>query len=59
MDKLEKLVKVVSAQNGSKRITIPKEISEKMNLKNEDYVIVRYENDRRLIVAPAEITMRK
>ncbi len=59
MERLEKLVKVVSGYNGSKRITIPKEISEKMGLKEEDYVIIRYDGNKQMIVAPAVITMRK
>jgi len=59
LERLQRLVKVVSGYKGSKRITIPKEISEKIGLKEEDYVIVRYEGNGKITVAPAEISMRE
>lgn len=51
------LVKLVSGNAGSKRITIPKEIVEKLGLKHADYVAVRYEGKRKASITPAKVVI--
>lgn len=52
-----RLVKVVSGNSGSKRITIPKEIVEKLRLDNVDYVAMTCEGNKKASFAPAKITV--
>ena len=52
-----RLVKLVSGNAGSKRITIPKDIVEKLGLKDADYVAVTYEGNRKASIAPAKVTV--
>ena len=56
---MEKLIKVVAGNRGSKRITIPKEICEKLELKDDDYVVVSYNGNKTALIAPVEIKRRK
>lgn len=51
------LVKLVSGNAGSKRITIPKEIVEKLGLKDADYVAVKYEGKKKASITPAKIVI--
>jgi len=51
------LVKLVSGNGGSKRITIPKKIVEKLGLNNADYVAVIYEGNKKASIAPAKVTV--
>jgi len=54
-----RLVKLVSGNRGSKRITIPKEIVEKLELEDVDYVAVIYEGNKKATIAPAEVTLKE
>ena len=56
---MEKLIKVVAGNRGSKRITIPKEICEKLDLKDDDYVVVSYNGNKTALIAPVDIKKRK
>lgn len=53
------LVKLVSGNAGSKRITIPKEIVDKLGIGNAEYVAMIYEGNKKATVAPAKITIEK
>lgn len=53
------LVKLVSGNAGSKRITIPKEIVDKLGINNADYVAVVYEGSKKASIAPAKVTIEK
>lgn len=57
--KMDKLIKVVAGNRGSKRITIPKEICEKLDLKDDDYVVVSYNGNKTALIAPVDIKKRK
>ena len=57
--KMEKLVKVVAGNRGSRRITIPKEICEKLELEDDDYVVVSYNGNKTALITPVEIKKRK
>lgn len=59
MSKSFQLVKVVSGNSGSKRITIPKEIVEKLGLDNADYVAVAYEGNKKATIRPARVVMEE
>ena len=59
MGELAKIIKVVSGASGSKRITIPKEISERIGLKGGDYVIVKYEGKNRILIQPVKFIPRQ
>jgi len=56
---MDKLIKVVAGNRGSKRITIPKEICEKLDLKDDDYVVVSYNGNKTALIAPVDIKKRK
>jgi bifunctional DNA-binding transcriptional regulator/antitoxin component of YhaV-PrlF toxin-antitoxin module len=59
MSKDFQLVKVVSGNSGSKRITIPKDVVRKLGLENTDYVAMIVESDKRATIMPAEVSIRK
>lgn len=59
MSKNFRLVKLVSGNSGSKRITIPKEIVEKLELKDVDYVAVIYEGNKKATIAPAKVVIKE
>lgn len=50
-----RLVKVVSGNSGSKRITIPRDIVEKLGLDDADYVAVTYKGNKKAMIAPAKV----
>lgn len=52
-----RLVKVVSGNSGSKRITIPRDIVEKLGLDNTAYVAVTYEGNKKAMIAPAKVVV--
>ena len=54
-----RLIKLVSGNAGSKRITIPKDIVEKLGLCNSDYVAMVYEGDKKAIIAPAKVSIEE
>lgn len=54
-----RLVKLVSGNSGSKRITIPKELVEKLELENTDYVALTYEGHRKATLAPARVIVEE
>lgn len=54
-----RLVKLVSGNAGSKRITIPKEIVDKLGIGDADYIAMTYEGNKKAIIAPAKITIEK
>jgi len=51
------LVKLVSGNSGSKRITIPREIVKKLGLENTDYVAMRVEGDKKGTFVPAKVVV--
>ncbi len=53
------LIKLVSGNAGSKRITIPKEIVEKLGISNSDYVAMVYKGNKKALIAPARVTIEK
>jgi len=53
------LVKLVSGNSGSKRITIPKEIVEKLKLKDAEYVAVKYEGNNRAVITPVKVVIQQ
>jgi bifunctional DNA-binding transcriptional regulator/antitoxin component of YhaV-PrlF toxin-antitoxin module len=53
------LVKLVSGNAGSKRITIPKEIVDKLGINDADYVALMYEGNKKAYIAPAKVTVEK
>lgn len=55
MTRTFQLVKVVSGNSGSKRITIPKNIVKKLGLDDTDYVAVTYDGDKKVTIAPAKV----
>lgn len=57
MSKNFQLIKLVSGNSGSKRITIPKDIVEKLELEDIDYVAVKYEGNKKITISPAQITV--
>ena len=59
MSKDLRLIKLVSGNAGSKRITIPKDIVEKLGLCNSDYVAMMYEGNKKAVIAPAKISIEK
>lgn len=59
MSKSFLLVKVVSGNSGSKRITIPKEIVKKLGLDNIEYVAVTYEGNKRATIKPAKVVIQE
>jgi antitoxin component of MazEF toxin-antitoxin module len=52
-----RLIKLVSGNAGSKRITIPKDIVEKLGLCNSEYVAMKYEGNKKAVIAPAKVTI--
>jgi bifunctional DNA-binding transcriptional regulator/antitoxin component of YhaV-PrlF toxin-antitoxin module len=54
-----RLVKLVSGNAGSKRITIPKEIVDKMGINDADYVAMTYEGNKKATISPAKVTIEK
>jgi bifunctional DNA-binding transcriptional regulator/antitoxin component of YhaV-PrlF toxin-antitoxin module len=53
------LVKLVSGNAGSKRITIPKEIVNKLGINDADYVAMMYEGNKKAYITPAKVTVEK
>lgn len=53
------LVRLVSGNSGSKRITIPKEIVEKLELHDAKYVAVMYEGNKRAIITPVKVVIQE
>jgi len=49
------LVKLVEGNAGSKRITIPKEIVQKMKIEKADYVAIVYEEERKASIFPVTL----
>lgn len=59
MGKDFQLVKLVSGNSGSKRITIPKEIVEKLELKNTEYVALRFEGKKKATLSPVKVVIEE
>ena len=58
MKKLGKTVKVVAGASDSKRITIPKIVSDYANLQAGDIVYVSIDDDKKIIVEPMRLIPR-
>jgi len=58
MDELGKIVKVVAGASGSKRITIPKKISDHINLKAGEFVYVTIDGNEKIVIEPVQFISR-
>ena len=55
MEELGKIVKVVAGASGSRRITIPKKISEYTDLQAGEFVYVSVNEENKIIVEPMQL----
>ena len=51
------LVKLVSGNSGSKRITIPKEVVKQLGLSNAKYVVMTCNGQKKATIAPAKVVI--
>lgn len=52
------LVKLVSGNGGSKRVTIPKDIVEKLCMKDTKYVAIAVGQGNHVVIAPVSVVMQ-
>jgi len=59
MEKLGKMVKVVAGASGSRRITIPKKISDHTDLQAGEFVYVSVNEENKIMVEPMQFIRKK